>query len=41
MVIMRENRGAIECLDRGEKIMEDYFVHMGFDMLSEAKSILE
>ena len=41
MVIRRANKDAVEYLDRGEKITDDYLIHMGFDMLSEAKSILE
>ena len=41
MVIRRANKDAVGCLDQKGKIMKDYLVHMGFDMLNEAKSILE
>ena len=41
MVIRRANKEAVGYLDQGKKITEDYLVHMGFDMLNKAKSILE
>ena len=41
MVIRRANKDAVGYLGQKEKITKDYLVHMGFDMLNEAKSILE